>query len=299
MYNNLTCGRAHESIPDNKLCDILDLIWHHDNGQEVVIEILSTRFHGLNQNQTYIPSDFLKEKSASWLALFDYSKERNYFNGKDYNFTQIANVCFSNNANEEHALAVFSNIKDRILKHIIGHIDLHDFLATMVQMHPILALNVFIGDELKVPPQMKNATKGLFNKKTSPFSAVDIKSTIEWCNKKPEVRYSKLADIITPYQTIGSTIQWTSLALELLKNSINPINVLEKYSSNLHFSFWSGSKAKKLESRLPLFGILKLHANNEISSWAINEEIRWKKFIAKEYEREIEDDINTNEQFEW
>lgn len=45
--------------------------------------------------------------------------------------------------------------------------------------------------------------------------------------------------------------------------------------------------------------MLKLHANNKIYSWSINEEIRWKKFIAKEYEREIEDDINTNEQFEW
>lgn len=126
-------------------------------------------FHELKQNHTYIASEFIKEKSASWLSLFDYSKKRNNFNGKDYNFTQIANVCFSNNANEEHALAVFSNIKDRILKHIIGHIDLHDFLATMVQMHPILALNVFIGDELKVPPQMKNATKGLFNKKQAHF----------------------------------------------------------------------------------------------------------------------------------
>lgn len=299
VYKNLAYGRRHESIPDNELCDILDLIWQRDDGQEVVLDLLSMRFHGLKQNQTYIASAFLKEKSASWLALFDYSKERNNFNGKDYNFTQIANVCFSNNDNEELALDVFTNIKNSIIKNIIGRIDLPDFLSTMVQMHPILALNVFIGDDVEVKPQIKNAIKGKFDKKISPFSKVDIKSTLEWCNKRPEERYSMFAAIITPYQTIGSTIQWTSLALELLQNSINPINVLEEYSSNLHFSSWSGSRAKKLESRLPLFGILKLHINNEISSWAINEEIRWNKFIAKEYEREIEDDINTNERFEW
>jgi len=299
MYKNLAYGRRHESIPDDELCNILDLIWLQDGGQEVVIDLVSMRFHGLKQSQTYIATEPLKEKSASWLALFDYSKERNNFNGKDYNFTQIANVCFSNNANEEHALAVFTNIKDSILKHIIGRIDLPDFLSTMVQLHPILALNVFIGDELKVPPQLKNAIKGWFSEKTSPFSKVNIKNTLEWCNKRPEGRDSKLAEIITPYQTIGNTIQWTSLALELLTNSINPINVLEEYSSNLHFSSWSGSRAKKLESRLPLLGILKLHMNNEISSWAINEEIRWEKVIAQKYEREIEQDVDRDERFEW
>ena len=40
-------------------------------------------------------SDFLKKQSASLLALFDYSKESNNSDGKDYGLTQIANVCFS------------------------------------------------------------------------------------------------------------------------------------------------------------------------------------------------------------
>jgi hypothetical protein len=299
MYKNLACGRRHESIPDDKFCDILDLIWHQDDGQEVVIDLLSMRFHGLKQNQDYIVSDFLKKKSASWLALFDYSKERNHFNSKDYNFTQIANVCFSNNANEDHAISVFTNIKKSILDHIIGRIDLPDFLSTMIQMHPILALEVFIGEGVEMKPQLRNAIKGRLDKKTSPFSNVDTQNTLEWCDNSREDRYPKLASIITPYETIEKCIKWTPLAIELLENSPDPIRVLEEYSSNLHFSSWSGSRAKKLELRLPLFGVLKLHENNEISSWAVNEEIRWKKFIAKEYEREIEQDIDRDERFEW
>lgn len=107
-------------------------------------------FHELKQNHTYIASEFIKEKSASWLSLFDYSKKRNNFNGKDYNFTQIANVCFSKNSNAKHTIGVFTNIKDSILDHTIGHIDLPDFLSSMIQMYPILTLDVFIGMTFKL-----------------------------------------------------------------------------------------------------------------------------------------------------
>ena len=80
------------------------LIWHKEGGQDVAIHILSMRFHGLKQNQNYIVSDLLKEKSASLLASFDYSEERDPTGGKDHSLTQIANVCFSAAANEDNFL---------------------------------------------------------------------------------------------------------------------------------------------------------------------------------------------------
>ena len=36
-----------------------------------------------------------------------------------------------------------------------------------------------------------------------------------------------------------------------------------------------------------------------ISAWAINKEVQWKKFIASEYEKEVERDIDRDERFEW
>jgi pimeloyl-ACP methyl ester carboxylesterase len=299
MYTNLAHGRRHESIPDEKFCNVLDLIWHRDGGQEVAIDLLSMRFHGLKQKQDYIVSDCLKKKSASLLALFDYSKERNHFNSKDYNFTQIANVCFSNKVNEDYAISVFINIRDSILDHIIGRMDLPDFLSTMIQMHPTLALEVFIGEGVEVEPQLRNAIKSRFDNKTSPFSNMEAQNTLEWCDDSREDRYPKLASIITPYQFIEESIEWTPLAIEVLKNSPEPIKVLEEYLSSLHSSSGSGSRAQKLESRLPLFQILKKHDNKKISSWAINKEVQWKKFIASEYEREVERDIDRDERFEW
>ena len=75
MYKNLAYGKRHEPISDEKLCEILDLIWNQPDGQGVTIDLLFMRFHGLKQNKTYQVTEMLKNKSASFLGSFDYSNK--------------------------------------------------------------------------------------------------------------------------------------------------------------------------------------------------------------------------------
>ncbi|WP_300179722.1 hypothetical protein [uncultured Aliivibrio sp.] len=298
-YNDLASGRRHEPIPDEKLCEILDLIWHKECGQNVAIHILTMRFHGLNQNQHYIVSDLLKEKSASFLALFDYPEERGPLGGSDHSLTQIANVCFSAGTNKEYALTVLEAIKAKILKHIIGRYDFPEFMSTVIQLHPILALEVFIGSNAEVEIQIRNAIKGKFDKKVSPFSKVDMKSTLDWCKSNGKDSYPVLASIITPYQSNEKSIKWTPLAIELLNSCPEPAKVLDEYLTSFSPNGWTGSRAKILESRLPLFQPLIDSTNEEISTWAIAKKVQWEAYIASEYERETERDSESNERFEW
>ena len=298
MYRNLASGRRHEPIADYQLCEILELIWQQDNGQVVAIDILSMRFHGLEQNKIYTVSDLLKNKSASLLVSLKYSGENN-FDGSDYNLTQIANVCFSENENKEHALTILNEMKSKILEHIIGRYDYPEYMSTMIQLHPILALEVFIGEGTEVECQIRNAVKGRLDKKVSPFSKVDTKSTLVWCENNGKDSYPMLASIIKPYQSDEKSIEWTPLAIGLLKSCPEPTKVLDEYLSNLSPNGWTGSRAKILESRLPLFQSLINSDNNEISAWATDKEVEWKNFIASEYEREIDRDVDRNERFEW
>jgi hypothetical protein len=164
---------------------------------------------------------------------------------------------------------------------------------------PILALYVFIGEGVEVKPQLINAIKSRFDKKTSPFSNVDTQKTLEWCDNSEEDRYLKLASIITPYQSNEGSIEWTPLALEILENSLAPLIILEEFSFSMSSSSGSGSRAKKLESRLPLFQMLQTNTNKEISSWATNKEKQWIGSIVSEYERESERDTVRDERFEW
>ncbi len=298
-YNDLASGRRHEPIPDEKLCEILDLIWHKECGQNVAIHILSMRFHGLKQNQHYVVSELLKEKSASLLASFDYSEEKGPSGGSDYSLTQIANVCFSAGINEESALTVLEAIKAKILTHIIGRYDFPEFMSTIIQLHPILALEVFIGKNKEIEPQVRNAIKGRLDKKVSPFSKVDIKGTLDWCKCNGKDSYPALASIITPYQSSEKSIKWTPLALELLNICPEPVKALDEYLTSFSPNGWSGSRAKILESRLPLFQPLIDSTNEDISKWGVAKKAQWEAYIASEYEREAERDSERNERFEW
>ncbi|WP_045481934.1 esterase/lipase family protein [Vibrio owensii] len=299
MYRNLACGRSHEPIADDQLSEMLDLIWKQKDGQAVAIEILSMRFHGLKQNENYVVSDLLKEKSASLLASFDYSEEQGASGGSDYSLTQIANVCFCDGTNEESALTVLKAIKAKILAHIIGRYDFPEFMSTVIQLHPILALEVFIGKSSEIECQIRNAIKGRFDKKVSPFSKIDNKSTLDWCKNNGRDSYPALASIITPYQSNEKTVEWTQLAVELLQACPEPAVVLDKYLSSFSPNGCTGSRAQVLESRLALFQPLIDSTNEDISKWGGAKKAQWEAYIASEYEREAERDSESNERFEW
>jgi hypothetical protein len=84
-------------------------------------------------------------------------------------------------------------------------------MSTIIQLHPILALKIFIGKNKEIEPQIRNAIKGRLDKKVSPFSKVNIKSTLDWCKYNGKDSYPALASIITPYQSNEKTLEWTPL----------------------------------------------------------------------------------------
>ena len=172
-------------------------------------------------------------------------------------------------------------------------------MSTIIQLHPILALEIFIGKNKEIEPQIRNAIKGRLDKKVSPFSKVNIKSTLDWCKYNGKDSYPALASIITPYQSNEKTLEWTPLAIELLQACPEPALVLDKYLSNFTPSGGAGSWAKILESRLPLFQPLIDSTDKRVSEWAIAKKPQWEAYIAREYEREVEHDTENGERFEW
>ena len=110
MYSNLASGRRHEPISDTKLCEIVDLIMTKENGEAISLKILGMRFHGLGQDNKYFPSRILINKSAIWLASMDYLKLKDTSGMNDHDLTQVANICFSDNKNEQYARVVLKSI---------------------------------------------------------------------------------------------------------------------------------------------------------------------------------------------
>lgn len=298
MYRNLAFGRSHEPISDPKLCEIIDLILSKENGEAIAFEILAMRFHGLKQDGEYVPSNLIIEKSAIWLANLDYSKVKNNSGMSDNNLTQVAKICFSSDRNEQHAKSIFVALHSNFKKYIIGRYELPEFLSTLIQMYPLIALEEFLQGE-DISYQVKEAIRGRIDKKVNPFSKVNIEDIITWCNEKPTERFLKVASIISPYTKKDDELTWSPLAAQLIAQSKVPKDVLDELASSLFPMSFTGSRAKIMESKLPLFQELYENKNTEIADWAKENKEKWDRTIEDEYEKENERDQQRNERFEW
>lgn len=240
----------------------------------------------------------LIKKSANWLAAMDYLKLKDTSVMNDHYLTQVANICFSNNKNEEYARVVLEKLNSYFKDYGIGRYDIPNFISLIIKLHPITALEIFLEDD-EIDCGLKDAIGSRFDDGVCPLSEVKIETVIAWCQKEPNRRFTKVAAIISPFTENDDLVTWSALSLQLIALSPTPISVLDELTSNLLPMSCSGSRAKIMEDRLPLFETLLLHDNSQIADWAKVKKGQWERFVAEEYEREREEESRRNEAFEW
>ena len=98
---------------------------------------------------------------------------------------------------------------------------------------------------------------------------VEPKTIIDWCIRNPELRYARIAQLITPYEMVDGFYQWSFLAGHILHAVANPNSVLEAFYDLLWPSSWSDSLALIMEPRIKLIEVLCASDNDEIRKWAV------------------------------
>lgn len=299
MYGILAVGRIHEALSDDDLIEILDLIWQKPEGQCVVIHILSMRFHGLKSEGNYIPSANLLTRCRQYLIGLDYNREESggRRSGRDdYSLTQIAAVCFSKHQYEEDVSQLFEIFAKGITNYSIHAFDYGDYLATLIELYPKQALDIFVdgcsGEEI--------ATSRI-NRDSTPFSNLLAEEALEWCRKSPDTRFRKLSSIVSPYTEKDGSCELTELAQVLLEHSENPKEVIQNYqhSALYHDHDGSGSMASRIESKLTVFQSLSEHRNTQISNAAKEALLVLKGTADEQRHHESVRSRYSEERFEW
>ncbi|EJG0654566.1 alpha/beta hydrolase [Vibrio parahaemolyticus] len=260
MYKNMAFGRRHESIPDSDLITLLDLLWLQPNGNNAVIEILTMRFHGLEANTSYLPSDDLIKKCREFLLKHDYSYDSRESGGRDYSITQIAKVCFRGDKACEDAHTLFQKLFEEISNYRCYAFNYGEFLSTVIELQPAQALDVFFKDE-NVLEQVKTSH---LSRETSPFSNIPLCTAIKWCKESPKHRFKTLALSITPYEKKDKHLKLTNLAKALINESPEPSTVLEAFGVSTIPTSWGGSRALIIEQRAEIFEELLTHENPDV-----------------------------------
>lgn len=281
MYCYLGFGRIHETISDEDLGEIIQLIASKPNGKPTAIELLHMRFYS---NKDLDPNNILCIMARG--ILNDYISSQKEANHQlDYEISEIVKVCFTGSS--------YENDVRMIARHLIINTGYNDSIRSygrlieqLIFSSPIAFLNGFLGDDLEDLDHNDLEFDEPIGNQRNFVSLINEDILIEWCEANPNRRYPIIAGVMQPFDIInkdqgGITFEWSSLAKKLLDSS-HALVVLGKFKAAFYPNSWSGSRSALMRNRASLLEWLKKHPKPEIIAWAEREEVVINNEMIKE-----------------
>jgi hypothetical protein len=299
QYENLAYGRVHESINDKDFCDLLRLIVDKPDGLLVAIEILGMRLYGHSDKKQSL-SDIIISLGQELLLKINFSRKDRRPNTIDYRLSEIIKACFVNDSAKENTKTLCIKLAQAFSNHDIYATDYPYVLESLAKKQPLAFLDGFLGDDIEDKQHIKRFFLNDIESKHNPMPVIDEDLIIDWCEANPKVRYAKVASVIVPYRNSEKegVLEWTPLALRIINNSPDSVEVLNEFKSTFRPMSWSGSRAAIMQRRLNLLSDLRNHENTSVSGWACKEERQYQQEIESELRWEKDREISRNESFE-
>lgn len=298
-FRNLAWGRAHESISDDDLADLLRKILSKDNGVNVVIEILAMRFHELNEEQLVCSND-LKEISREAISNYSFFYKRNRSESQDYDLAKIARICLKDHEGVNTAKEVCQNLVKAITESNINAFNYTELLNSIALIQPIEFLNIFLGYEGIKDYQLRWMFLDDIGGHKNPLDQISDDNLLLWCDNDPEDRYPLLILAIEPFTESGeeNKLEWKSIVYSILEKAPDLEIVFQNLANAIRPTIWGGSLADIMQKRADLFYTLYQHENEEVRALAIKQYSIIREIINKE--RRSEKHLNNiqNERFE-
>ena len=247
VYWNLVLGRTTESIPPTDLSRIVLGIAGLPDGQDIAMEILSMHFHGQSDNQSRMDASIL-DCGRQLLRSYPLDQLQHI---TDYRLAAIAKICLRGDDAAEDSALICRRIADASTERLIHSVELSGFVEAMLSLHPLVALDCWL--EGKPDTWGRQAGRWVADiEDRNPLGKVPPPILLEWAQRNPDTRFSKLASVIPALVNEDNATAWSETALALLSAAPDRAAVLRGLTARLHPSGWSGSLADILEQRRPL-----------------------------------------------
>ena len=132
------------------------------------------------------------------------------------------------------------------------------------------------------------------------FDNVPEQILIEWCEQDRDIRYPLMASAIFPFKAEPNTEirHWTKVALGLLEQAPDRIEVLKRYIERFQPMGWSGSQVPPWEANVKLLDSLTDYPDPNIVAFAAAEKTRLLSALDLVRQREASEERLENERFE-
>lgn len=297
-YRQLAYGRAHDSINDDDLAEILDEIMKLPNGNSVVIAVLSMRFHGCSE---FTPSATLVAVAAKALLAVDFSDRASGSRNDGYDLAQIVSKFLTSPEYKEVAVALCQRLSEAMsdafsMVHEYGY-----YISSLAPVCPDEFLDIFLeGDDIK-HYMLSNIFSDDHGHRQTPLKKIDDDRLIAWCERDPQTRYPALSNVIATYEFAEGSDKpkWRPIAYRILSKGAYIEGVLNNLAYSIHpKSGWTGSLADILERRISLFEEFYDHEDSMISSWARQTYVNYTTEIRQRKELEENRSRDAYESFE-
>ncbi len=295
-YGYLRMGRATDPISGPDLKDLVLTIASKENGYDVALEVLAMRLHSDRSAKREVVPEVL-ETGRELLRRLDFTERKSR---EDHNLEMIARASLRGDDGAALAGEICQKLAAATVSHHVSAHDHHDLLAGLIATQPTAVLDALFGGDdqarrrgIHVVSDIEHITE------TNLLAAVADAIVLEWCERDAGLRYPLVASVITSFAPgQNGSLQWSSLAREILKRAPDRLAVLKELVRSFQPLAWSGSRATIIESRLPLLDDPLVKDDATLAAFVEEKQTELKRVVENERRAETERDKARDERFE-
>lgn len=297
QFRFLGWGRSSDAVSGVDLKQIVLAIADRPEGYPIATDILSMRLHSDRDQKHDYPLELL-EAGRELLSRVEFV-DRDHMH--DYRLSQIASACLSGLEGAEAARKLCERFKRGLADYSVYAFNYDNLVQSIFKHQSRIALDVFFVSE----PQGNGETLGVddfddvSDRRKNPLDLVPDKEILDWCAEDAASRYTVISRAISFFRSgKDAPLEWTPLAIALLKTAPDPLAVLKLFIARFGPRSWSGSRAAIMESRLSLLDDLGRINIPALADYAAQVRPQLVDQVAQERDWETKKDRERDERFE-
>lgn len=244
----LSISYANKRMSHKSLRSIVGFIAKKPDGFEVALQLAWMVITCATRDKQTLSEDIVS-------AGRDLLKRINWKNKghmDDYHLAEVAVACLRGLDGEALTKKICVSFLAATNKFTTGLYEHGRLFSALASIHPSIILDSLL---LSKPAGNIRRIRSRFEEVSgNVFGSITEAKIIEWCDQDPTIRYPLMATAIVAFSEPGQggKQQWTPLALTLLGNAPEPIEVLRLYTDQFYPMSWRGSRAAVMEANVKL-----------------------------------------------
>jgi hypothetical protein len=285
-----------DTLSGEGLAELSSLISELPGGFDVALEILWMRIALYERDKVPVPREILVA-GRSLLGRFDFA-DRN--DNQTYHLNELIKHCLTGPDGSPVAYEMCQRVRESLARRHFADSETTSVLGILLAVQPTVTLNTLFPLGTAPDDHIYRIRYQTFGRGGLAFDNVPEQILLEWCEQDRNIRYPAMASAIFPFKLEPNTEirHWTKVALKLLEQAPDRIEVLKRYIERFQPMGWSGSQVPPWEANVKLLDSLADYHDPNIVAFVAAEKTRLLSVLDVVRQREASQERRDNERFE-